>query len=519
MTHIKDYTGRRAHLIGIGGSSMSGLAGMLVKLGVRVTGSDSARSYTTDALEQSGIHVFIGQRAENVDGADIVIYSAAIAKSNPERVRAEELGIPQMERATLLGQLMEGYRHAVNVCGTHGKTTTTSMIAEAMLDTGFDPTVHIGGQLDYIGGSTRVGGHDTFVAEACEFNASFLQFHPTIAVITNIEEDHLDFYKDIDDIAHAFARFCALLPENGVCIGNGDDPRVAALLVRQTCRTVSYGLGQDNQWRPLNLRYDETGCAEFDFALAGKPVAHTHLRVPGAFNVMHALATMAACVEAGAQPEAVAASLARFAAPHRRFEYTGTVCGVKLYTDYGHNPAEMRSALENAAKQPHKRLFAVMQPHTYSRVKTLFQDYIHCCDLADDVLVTDIFAAREKDPGDIHATMLVEAMQKEYLICTDKEGVVSYLPIDVSAMTQNGDSFTLELVGRTVTLTISGKQDPTIDMNGDGQASVSDMQCLFEYLSTGKAPANASFMKLADVNGDNEINILDYQAMYQRLKS
>ena len=287
------------------------------------------------------------------------------------------------------------------------------MIAEAMLDTGFDPTVHIGGQLDYIGGSTRVGGHDTFVVEACEFNASFLQFHPTIAVITNIEEDHLDFYKDIDDIAHAFARFCALLPENGVCIGNGDDPRVAALLGRQTCRTVSYGLGQDNQWRPLNLRYDETGCAEFDFALAGKPVAHTHLRVPGAFNVMHALATMAACVEAGAQPTAVAASLARFAAPHRRFEYTGTVCGVKLYTDYGHNPAEMRSALENAAKQPHKRLFAVVQPHTYSRVKTLFQDYIHCCDLADDVLVTDIFAAREKDPGDIHATMLVEAMQKE----------------------------------------------------------------------------------------------------------
>ena len=235
----------------------------------------------------------------------------------------------------------------------------------------------------------------------------------TCAVITNIEEDHLDFYKDIDDIAHAFARFCALLPENGVCIGNGDDPRVAALLGRQTCRTVSYGLGQDNQWRPLNLRYDETGCAEFDFALADKPVAHTHLRVPGAFNVMHALATMAACVEAGAQPEAVAASLARFAAPHRRFEYTGTVCGVKLYTDYGHNPAEMRSALENAVKQPHKRLFAVMQPHTYSRVKTLFQDYIHCCDLADDVLVTDIFAAREKDPGDIHATMLVEAMQKE----------------------------------------------------------------------------------------------------------
>ena len=354
MPHIKDYTGKRAHMIGIGGSSMSGLAGMLVKLGVRVTGSDSARSYTTDALEQSGIHVFIGQRAENVDGADLVIYSAAIAKDNPERMRAEELGIPQMERATLLGQLMEGYRHAINVCGTHGKTTTTSMIAEVMVDTGFDPTVHIGGQLDYIGGSTRVGGHDTFVAEACEFNASFLHFHPTIAVVTNIEEDHLDFYKDLDDIAHAFAKFCDLLPESGTCIGNGDDPRVAALLKKQACRTVSYGFGEGNQWRPLNLAYDDTGCAEFDFGFEGKPLAHVHLLVPGEFNVMHALATMAACVRQAHSRRPSPRCLARFAAPHRRFEYTGTVCGVKLYTDYGHNPAEMHSALENAVHQPHQ---------------------------------------------------------------------------------------------------------------------------------------------------------------------
>ena len=430
MPHIKDYTGKRAHMIGIGGSSMSGLAGMLVKLGVRVTGSDSARSYTTDALEQSGIHVFIGQRAENVDGADLVIYSAAIAKDNPERMRAEELGIPQMERATLLGQLMEGYRHAINVCGTHGKTTTTSMIAEVMVDTGFDPTVHIGGQVgdeyaiplktkDFGRIAAQTAKHvirqGLKEAERSQMYAEMQsKAHEIIsAVVTNIEEDHLDFYKDLDDIAHAFAKFCDLLPESGTCIGNGDDPRVAALLKKQTCRTVSYGFGEGNQWRPLNLAYDDTGCAEFDFGFEGKPLAHVHLLVPGEFNVMHALATMAACVEAGAQPEAVAASLSRFAAPHRRFEYTGTVCGVKLYTDYGHNPAEMHSALENAVHQPHKRLFAVMQPHTYSRVKTLFRDYIHCCDLADEVLVTDIFAAREKDPGDIHATMLVKAMQKE----------------------------------------------------------------------------------------------------------
>lgn len=410
MPHIQDFSGRRAHMIGIGGSSMSGLAGMLTQAGVRVTGSDSARSYMTDALERQGIPVSIGHRAQNVEGADIVIYSAAIAPDNPERARASELGIPQMERATLLGQLMEGYRHAINVCGTHGKTTTTSMIAEALVDAGGDPTVHIGGQLDYIGGSTRVGGHETFVVEACEFHESFLQFHPTIAVVTNIEEDHLDYYKDLDDIFRAFVRFCRLLPQDGACIGNGDDPRVRDLLALQPCRTVTYGLGPSCQWRPENLAYDSTGCASFDFAFEGTCMAHTALRVPGEFNVMHALATMAACVQVGIRPEAVAQSLSRFSAPHRRFEFTGTVCGVRLYTDYGHNPAEMHSALENAARQPHNRLWAVMQPHTYSRVKTLFKDYIHCCDLADEILITDIFAAREKDPGDIHATMLVDAI-------------------------------------------------------------------------------------------------------------
>ena len=410
MPHIKDFAGRRAHMIGIGGSSMSGLALMIKRLGVHVTGSDSVRSYATDGLEAAGIPVHIGHDAANVHGADLVIYSAAIAADNPERAEALRLSIPQMERATLLGQLMEGYRHAINVCGTHGKTTTTSMLAQVLMDTGLDPTVHIGGQLDYIGGSTRVGGHDTFVVEACEFNASFLQFHPTIAVVTNIEEDHLDFYKDLDDICRAFGRFFALLPEDGLCIGNGDDPRVAALLGELPRRTQTFGFGEGCDWRPANLTYTPEGCADFDFALHGETLAHVTLRIPGEFNVMHALATMAAAVAVGARPEDVAASLARFAAPHRRFEYTGTVCGVRLYTDYGHNPAEMRSALDNAAHQPHRRLFAVMQPHTYSRVKTLFADYIHCCDAADELLITDIFAAREKDPGDIHATMLVDAI-------------------------------------------------------------------------------------------------------------
>ena len=410
MPHINDFAGRRVHMIGIGGSSMSGLAGMLVSHGIRVTGSDSSRSYMTDMLREHDIPVHIGHRAENVHGADLVVYSAAIAQDNPERAEAARLAIPQMERATLLGQLMEGYRHAINICCTHGKTTTTSMIAEVLLDAGFDPTVHIGGQLDYIGGSTRVGAKETFVVEACEFNASFLQFHPTVAVVTNIEEDHLDFYKDLDDICRAFEKFFSLLPPHGVCIGNGDDPRVSALLASLKRQSVTYGMGESCDWRPLNLVYGETGCASFDAALRGEVCAHVELHVPGEYNVLHALATIAACVQVGADAGVVAESLSRFTAPHRRFEFTGTVCGVNLYTDYGHNPAEMHSALENAVRQPHHRLWAVMQPHTYSRVKTLFKDYIHCCDLADELLVTDIYAAREKDPGDIHAMMLVDAI-------------------------------------------------------------------------------------------------------------
>ncbi len=412
MPHINDFTGKRAHMIGIGGSSMNGLALMLKQRGVIVSGSDSSASYTTRALEEQGIRVCIGHFADNVHGADLVIYSAAISIENPERAEAARLGIPQMERAELLGQLMEGYRHAINVCGTHGKTTTTSMIAAVLLDAGIDPTVHIGGQLDAIGGSTRVGSHETFVVEACEFNASFHQFHPTIAVVTNIEEDHLDFYKDLEDICRAFGKFFSLLPDDGCCIGNGDDPEVVREMQKLTCETQTFGFGKHNNWQPLNLTYDERGCASFDAAKDGEIIAHIQLHVPGEFNVMHALSTVAACVKVGADPAAIADALARFAAPHRRFEHTGTVCGVELYTDYGHNPAEMASALENASRQPHKRLFAVMQPHTYSRVKTLFDGYIHCCDLADEILITDIFAAREKDPGDIHSTMLVDAIKK-----------------------------------------------------------------------------------------------------------
>ena len=412
MVQISDYSGKHVHMIGIGGSSMSGLAELLQEKGYIVSGSDSAHSYLTQRLIEKGITVTIGQNAKNIEGADIVIYSAAIHPDNPERAAASAAGIPQMERATLLGQLMSGFSTAINICGTHGKTTTTSMVSEILIDAGKDPTIHIGGQLDYIGGSTKLGDPDLMVVEACEYQASFLQFHPTIAVITNIEEDHLDYYKDLDDIYRSFCRFASLLPPDGWCLGNGDDPLVCDLLRKQTCHTASFGLDPVCDWRPVNIVWDENGCAEFDVLYREQLQAHLHLSIPGEFNMLHAVAAVACTSVVGVSPETAAASLSRFQAPHRRFELTGTVCGVKLYTDYAHNPAEMQNAVSNAYHQPHNRLWAVIQPHTYSRLKTLFDDYIHCCDLADEILVTDIFAAREKDPGDIHSTMLVDAIAK-----------------------------------------------------------------------------------------------------------
>lgn len=410
--HIHQFVGKRLHMIGIGGSSMSGLAGLLQKSGYHVTGSDNYASGSVRTLQSQGIPVVIGHFAQNVHGADLIIFSAAIAEDNPERIEASRLGIPQMERSILLGQLMQGYAQAVCVSGTHGKTTTTAMIAQILLQANLDPTVHIGGNFELIGGSTRIGKDDVFVAEACEFHESFLQMQPTVAVVLNIGEDHLDYYRDINHITETFAKFAALVPADGFLIGNGDDERVMALLRSAKCHTVSYGTDARNRLRPENLQYNPLGHASFDATLDGALIAHVSLRVGGDYNMLNALAAIACAHALGADMEKTAQALGDYSGVHRRFEHTGTVAGVKLYHDYGHNPVEMRGALSVAKKQPHHTLWAVMQPHTYSRVKRMFDDYIHCCEDADEILITDIYAAREKDPGDIHSLMLVDAISK-----------------------------------------------------------------------------------------------------------
>lgn len=409
--HIQAFQGGRVHFIGIGGSSMSGLAPLMVKLGYQVTGSDRDRSHKTDALNGKGIPVAIGHRPENVQGADLIVYTAAIAPENPERMEAERLNIPQIERSELIGQLMEGYKTAIAISGTHGKTTTTAMLSQAMVESLVHPTVHIGGELDALGGSTLLGEKDYFVVEACEFNASFLKFLPTVAVILNIDEDHLDFYKDIDDIERAFLEFAKRTPEDGWCVGCGDDFRVVRVLRTSGRKARTYGMGPENDLKPEKLTYDPEGRASFVATLEGRPLCEVAMTVAGEHNLLNALAVISVAEICGLPLGSVARTLSRFTGAHRRFELTSVTDGVKVYQDYGHNPTEIKNALRIAKLQPHKRLWAVWQPHTYSRTKKLFDGFVETFDDADLVLITDIMAARESDPGDIKSEMLLPPMR------------------------------------------------------------------------------------------------------------
>ena len=406
-----EMSGKHLHFIGIGGSSMSGLARFMLQKGCVISGSDRDASHKTEALEALGVKIHIGHRAENVRGADLVVYSAAIPESNPERAEAKRLGIPQVERAVLLGRLMSTFDQAICVSGTHGKTTTTSMIAQIFVEAGEDPGVHIGGELDAIGGGTRVGGGSTFIAEACEYNGSFWHFYPTIAVILNIDEDHLDFYKDLDDIEASFKRFAGLVPEDGWVVGWGGDPRVRRVLSSLKCRTRTYGLEPYNELRAEDISYDELGRPRFTVTLYGHPLCEVELAVSGEKNLLDALAAIAVADISELPMSRVSETLSHFTGAHRRFDLTSVTDGVRVYQDYAHNPAEMKTAIHIAALQPHNTLWAVWQPHTYSRTKALFNGFVETFDEADHILITDVMGARESDPGDIKSDMFLEPLR------------------------------------------------------------------------------------------------------------
>ncbi len=397
MTYQIDFqTPARVHLIGIGGISMSGLAALFLDRGFAVSGSDSRETPVTQWLEGLGATVFYGHRASNLSGcADFVVYTAAVHPDNPEYARAVADRIPLLSRAQAYGQLMQTYQTPIAVAGTHGKTTTTSMLAHMLLETDLDPTISVGGMLPAIHGNFRLGHGGVFLTEACEYTNSFLEFSPKYAVILNIEADHLDFFRDLEDIRHSFGLFAKRLPKDGTLILNGAIPDALGLVEGLACNVDFFDT--DDGYHTRNVTYDETACASFDLMHKETPLGHYVLRVPGAHNVSNAVAALALGHALGISEEQMQRGLLGFRGTERRFQYKGSVGGVTIVDDYAHHPTEIRATLQTARRCAHHALWCVFQPHTYSRTKAFLDDFAEALSLADHVVLADIYAARETD--------------------------------------------------------------------------------------------------------------------------
>lgn len=386
------------YFIGIGGISMSGLAEILLEKNFKISGSDSKVSSLTRTLESKGIKIFYGQQAQNItSNIDCVVYTSAIHPDNPEFVAAKELSLPLLSRAELLGQIMRNYELPIAVSGTHGKTTTTSMISEILLKAETDPTLSIGGILKTIGGNIRIGKSPYFVTEACEYTNSFLSFFPKISLILNIEEDHLDFFKNLDDIRKSFKQFARLLPKDGTLIINGDIENYEEITEGLVCNVITYGSDPSCDYSPENVTFDESGKAIFTARCPGGETLSLHLGVPGLHNVYNALAALALSDCLMLSRSSCIAALASFTGTDRRFEYKGTVGGVTVIDDYAHHPTEIAATMQAAANYPHQKLWCVFQPHTYTRTKAFLHDFAKVLSLADYVILADIYAARETD--------------------------------------------------------------------------------------------------------------------------
>lgn len=402
------------HFIGIGGISMSGLAEILLQENFRISGSDAKSSELTEKLERLGAEISFGQRAGNItEGIGAVVYTAAIHPDNPELKAAVDRGIPTLTRAELLGQIMGNYGESIAISGTHGKTTTTSMVTQMLLGAGTDPTVSVGGILDSIGGNIRVGNSGFFLTEACEYTNSFLQFFPTVGVILNIEEDHMDFFKDIDDIRHSFQEFARKIPAHGTLIINADIDDYEEIVQDASCRVITYGLDHASaDFTAQNITYDEKGHGSFDVIRNGKKGPRFHLKVVGRHNVSNTLSCLALAALYEIDDDTVQQALTAFHGTERRFEYKGEKNGITIIDDYAHHPTEISATLDAAVKYPHKDLWVIFQPHTYTRTKAFLKDFAASLSAADKIILTDIYAAREKDPGDISSAMLAEELKK-----------------------------------------------------------------------------------------------------------
>ena len=418
---ISEYIvpGRRVHLVGIGGVSMRPLGLVLKGMGLEVSGSDMRASLSTEELIEKGIHVDIGHRAENIRNADCVIRTAAVHNDNPEIAAARSAGIPVFERAQAWGEIMKSYKNAICISGTHGKTTTTSMMTHILMEAKMDPTVMIGGYLPLLHAGHRVGKGDTIVLESCEYCDSFLNFFPTLAVVLNVEADHLDYFKDLADIQKSFHKF-AEMATFGVA-ANGDDPHTVEAM--KGIKHISFGLGEHNQVRAENISQD---WRHFDVAVNGEVYCHVDMGVMGRHNAMNTLGAAAAAWMLGIPGEAVTRGVAAFHGAGRRMERKGSFNGAEIYDDYAHHPDELRATLDTARGMKPRRLVVAFQPHTYSRTKALFDDFVRELSKPDVLVLAEIYAARERNTYGI-SSMDLAAKIPGAVYCATLPEVTDYL--------------------------------------------------------------------------------------------
>lgn len=441
------------HFIGIGGISMSGLAEILLEEGFTISGSDAKESPLTDKLASEGVQISYPQSAANItSGIDAVVYTAAIHEDNPEFAAAKNTGLPMLSRAELLGQIMDNYVNSVAVAGTHGKTTTTSMLSQVLLAADSDPTISVGGILKAIHGNIRVGHSDVFLTEACEYTNSFLNFHPKYSLILNIEEDHLDFFKDLADIRHSFRRFAENTAEGGTIIINGAIADYEEIVKDLPVSVVTYGLTEACDYYPSDITFDEKGCATYTAVHQGRALTSVKLNIPGMHNVSNSLAVIAAALSLKIELSTITSGISQFTGTDRRFELKGMYKdGVTVIDDYAHHPTEIAATLTAAQNYPHKRIICVFQPHTYTRTKAFLKDFAKALSLADVIVLADIYAARETDTLGISSKNIeddLKALGKEAYYFPSFDEIENFL----QKKCMNGDLLITMGAGNVVTI-------------------------------------------------------------------
>lgn len=423
---IKDY--KRIHFVGIGGVSMSGLAAILNRRGHVVTGSDRAYSENIKKLESMGLSVAIGHDRKLIEDADLVVFTAAISNEDPEMVASLELGKKCVDRATLLGSLMSEYQNGIAISGTHGKTTTTSMLAEISMVSKANPTVLVGGNVDAIGGNYIIGDNELFITEACEYKASFLKFNPKIAILLNIDEDHLDYYRDLEHIKDTFREFVSSIPKEGYLIACIEDENVRDVITDAKCNVITYGFNNaDYIARDISFGADGKGTFTVQ---SSEESFRVSIGTTGKHNILNALSVIAVSKILGFENENIQKGLGECKGAHKRFEYKGNFNGASVIDDYAHHPVEIKATLDTVNLLDCNKKYVVFQPHTYTRTKTLFNEFATCFNDCDELILMDIYAAREKDNGEISSVDLGNEIRKSGQVCINvhsHEEAVLYL--------------------------------------------------------------------------------------------